>query len=106
MKNQIQSLGFNATQTLIELVDKRLEKISQITDRILEAKVILKLDKSDSRENKICEIRLVIPGHDLFAKKAAESFEQALDHVIRALEKQVHEWKTKLHDRQVKVVRE
>lgn len=106
MKTQIQSLGFDASQTLLNLVEKRLEKIGQISDRILEGKVILKVDKSDTRENKLCEIRLVIPGNDLFAKKTAETFELALDHVIHALEKQVHDWKTKLHDRQVKVVKE
>lgn len=105
MKTQIQSLGFDATIELQNLIDKRLEKIGQLSDRILEAKVILKLDKSDIRENKVCEIRLVIPGHDLFAKKTAVSFEQALDHVIHALEKQVHDWKDKLHDRQVKVAK-
>jgi ribosomal subunit interface protein len=103
MKTQIQSLGFDATRTLQKLINHRLEKIGQLSGRILEGKVILKLEKSDTHENKLCEIRLVIPGNDLFAKKMAASFEQALDHVIRALEKQVHDWKTKLRDRQVKV---
>lgn len=106
MKTQIQSLGFDANRALLKLIDKKLEKVGQTSDRILESKVMLKIDKSDTRENKICEIRLVIPGNDLFAKKTAETFEQALDHVIHALEKQVHDWKTKLHDRQVKVVKE
>lgn len=103
---QIQSLGFDASQALLELVNKRLEKFETITDRILESKVVLKVDKSATRENKICEIRLAIPGNDLFAKKTAETFEQALDLVVHALEKQVHDWKTKLHDRQVKIGKE
>ena len=105
MKTQIQSLGFDAKPSLINLINDRLEKIGHTSDRILESKVILKIDKSDTRENKMCEIRLIIPGKDLFAKKTAESFEQALDHVIHALEKQVHDWKTKLHDRQVKMTK-
>ncbi|HEV8515244.1 MAG TPA: HPF/RaiA family ribosome-associated protein [Cyclobacteriaceae bacterium] len=106
MKTQIQSLGFDANRDLLNLIDKKLEKIGQLSDRILEGKVVLKIDKSDTRENKICEIRLAIPGNDLFAKKMAESFEQAVDQVMHALEKQVHDWKTKLHDRQVKIVKE
>jgi ribosome-associated translation inhibitor RaiA len=77
-----------------------------LSDRILEGKVILKLDKSDTHENKVCEIRLVIPGNDLFAKKNAASFEQALDQAIHALEKQVQDWKNKLHDRQIKVLKD
>lgn len=106
MNIQIQTLGFDATQTLQKLINYRLEKLGQVSDRILEGKVILKLDKSDTHENKVCEIRLVIPGNDLFAKKHAASFEQALDLVIHALDKQAHDWKTKLHDRQVKIVKE
>ena len=106
MNTQIQSLGFDATKNLQKLINHRLEKIAQVSDRILEAKVILKLDKSDVQENKVCEIRLAIPGNDLFAKKKAASFEQALDQVIHALEKQVHDWKDKLHDRQVKVAKD
>lgn len=106
MKTQIQSLGFDANQSLLKFIDQKLEKIGHLTDRILEGKVILKIDKSDTRENKICEIRLVIPGNDLFAKKTAETFEQAVDHVTQALDKQVHDWKNKLHDRQVKIVKE
>ncbi|MBI1767197.1 MAG: ribosome-associated translation inhibitor RaiA [Bacteroidetes bacterium] len=105
MNTQVQSLGFDANPPLLELVNKRLEKIAQHSDRILEARVILKLDKSDTRENKRCEIRLVIPGNDLFAKKVGGTFEEALDHVIHALEKQVSDWKTTLHDRQVKVAK-
>src|SRR6185369_1809398 len=97
MNTQIQSLGFDASKKLQDLINERIEKIGQVSDRILEAKVILKLDKSDDHENKVCEIRLVIPGNDLFAKKKAVSFEQALDQVIHALEKQVHDWKNKLH---------
>jgi len=102
MNIQIQSIGFDATRTLQKLINHRLEKIGHVSDRILDGKVILKLDKSDTHENKVCEIRLVIPGNDLFAKKNAASFEQALDQVIHALEKQVHDWKDKLHDRQIK----
>ena len=106
MKTQIQSLDFNANSTLLKLVEDKLEKIYHFSDRIQEGKVILKLDKSDTRENKICEIRLVIPGNDLFAKKAGSTFEEALEHVVNALEKQITTWKTKSHDRQVKTAKD
>lgn len=43
MKTQVQSLGFDANPTLLELVNKRLEKIAQHSDRILEGRVVLKL---------------------------------------------------------------
>ena len=102
MKKQIQSLDFNANQALLDLINTKLEKISHFSDRILECNVILKLDKSDTRENKVCEIRLAIPGNDLFAKKAGKTFEEAFEQVIHALEKQLTTWKSKTHDRHVK----
>ncbi len=105
MKIQIQSLDFNANSALLKLIEDKIEKISHFTDRILESKVILKLDKSDTRENKICEIILVIPGNDLFAKKSGNTFEEALEHVVSALEKQIITWKTKSHDRQVRATK-
>jgi putative sigma-54 modulation protein len=53
------------------------------------------LDKSDSRDNKISEIKLLIPGNDLFATKQSTSFEEATTKTIDALKHQVLSWKEK-----------
>ncbi len=65
------------------------------SDRIIESRVLLKLDKSDTKENKISEIKLIIPGNDLFASKQAKSFEEATTKAVEALRRQIEEWKTK-----------
>ena len=57
---------------------------------------ILLLDKSDTRENKVCEIRLAIPGNDLFARKTAKTFDEAVGLTITTLERQVTNWKTRM----------
>ena len=67
MKIDIQTPGIKARQELLDLITEKVSKLEHLSDRILEARVLLKTEKSDIRDNKICEIRLVIPGNDLFA---------------------------------------
>ena len=55
-----------------------------------------KLDKKEGVENKIAEIKLAIPGKDLFAKKQCKSFEEATDLAVEALRKQIKKHKGKL----------
>ena len=58
--------------------------------------MILKTENTDSRENKIAEVRLVIKGYDLFAKKEATTFEEAIDLAAEALRKQLVKHKDKV----------
>jgi ribosomal subunit interface protein len=89
MKVVIQTPGFKATQKLLNFVSEKLQKLDQINDNILEGHVTLKLDKSDSQENKICEIKLSIRGKDLFAARQTQTFEEATSKVVTALKRQL-----------------
>jgi putative sigma-54 modulation protein len=93
MKINIQSPDFKADQKLIDFVIEKIEKLGKFSDQIHEANVTLKLDKSDSRENKICEIKLAIPGNDLFASKQCKTFEEAASKSSDALRSQIDSWK-------------
>ena len=93
MKITIQSPDFKADQKLIDFVNEKIEKLGKFSDRIHEANVTLKLDKSDPRDNKICEIRLGIPGNDLFASKQCKTFEEADAKTSDALKSQIDAWK-------------
>jgi putative sigma-54 modulation protein len=96
MKISIQSIDFNPRQELLDLVNEKFSKIERFSDRILEAKVILRVEKSENRENKICEVKLMIPGNDIFVKKQSESFEDAAQKVSDVLQREVKEWKEKM----------
>ncbi|MCK7530409.1 MAG: HPF/RaiA family ribosome-associated protein [Marinilabiliales bacterium] len=48
-----------------------------------------------SRENKISEIKLELPGGPLFARKQSKTFEEATDEAIDALKKQITKHKQK-----------
>ena len=49
-----------------------------------------------SHENKVAEIKVHIPGNDLFVKKQSETFESAIDQAIEALSIQVKKHKDKI----------
>ncbi|HYF66970.1 MAG TPA: HPF/RaiA family ribosome-associated protein [Ohtaekwangia sp.] len=96
MKTIIQTPDFKADQKLIDLVNEKLEKLGRFSDRIHESTVTLRLDRSETKENKICEIRLGIPGNDLFASKQCKTFEEALAKASDALKSQIETWKEKV----------
>ncbi|HLT74715.1 MAG TPA: HPF/RaiA family ribosome-associated protein [Ohtaekwangia sp.] len=89
MKIIIQTPDFKADQTLLDFVTEKVEKLKRFSDEILDANVTLRLDNSDTRENKVCEIRLGIPGNDLYASRQCKTFEEATSKTIDALRSQI-----------------
>ena len=96
MEVQVQAIHFNADQKLIRFIKDRLNKLNLFYDQIIGSEVYLRLDKSDFNRNKIVEIKVNIPGKDLFAKKQCKSFEEATDETIDALRRQLKKHKGKL----------
>ena len=95
MNIKIDSVHFDADKKLIEFIEKKVNKLTKKSSNIIGVEVVLKLDKSETNENKVAEIRLEVPGYDLFAKKQAKSFEESIDNVLSALEKQIERYKNK-----------
>ncbi|MDD4644757.1 MAG: ribosome-associated translation inhibitor RaiA [Bacteroidales bacterium] len=95
MTIKIQSVHFDADQKLLNFIEERVNKLSLFDDTILGAEVILRLDKNENTENKLSEIRLIISGYDLFAKRQCKSFEEAVDQTIEALKNQLLKQKGK-----------
>lgn len=96
MNVTIQSIKFNADKKLVEFIEKKLEKVEKFFDGIVGAEVFLRLENTQDQENKKVEIRLAIPGNDLFAEKASKSFEEGTDLCIEALKKQLVKTKEKM----------
>lgn len=95
MNIQIHSIHFDADQKLTNFIENKVKKLSQHYESIIGAEVFLRLDKAQNSENKITEIRVDIPGNDLFVKKQSNSFEAATDAAIDALRRQVIKHKEK-----------
>lgn len=96
MKVNINSVHFKTDRKLDTFINDKLKKLSSIYDGLIGSDVILKVSNDGDEENKIAEIRLIIKGADLFAKKKCKSFEEATDSAIEALRKQLKKHKEKL----------
>jgi len=96
MKLDIHSIHFDADVKLIDFIQKKCDKLEQYYDGIVSGEVFLRLENSETNENKVVEIKLEVPGKDCFAKKQAKSFEEATDESTEALRRQL----LKLKDRQ------
>lgn len=97
MDIRVQSIRFDASESLEAFVQKKVSKLEQYYDGILSAEVVLKVVKPEVALNKHASISLKIKNGDLFADKTADSFEEAIDVCAEALSKQLvkHKEKTK-----------
>lgn len=96
MNIKIQSVRFDADKKLIGYVESKVGKLNQVADDILSAEVILRIDNSDSNDNKTAEISIDIPqGKDIFAKKQSKTFEESIDLATDALRRQLKKFKEK-----------
>ena len=93
MDIKVHSVHFTADKKLVDFVNEKVGKLELFFDNIIASEVYLRLDKSQDGENKIAEVKILIPGKELFAKKQCKSFEEAADLAVEALRKQVHKHK-------------
>lgn len=96
MKISINSVKFKADKKLEDFVQEKVAKLASNYENLISTEVTLRLDNSADQQNKIAEIKLNLPGNDLFAKKQCTSFEEATDSAIDALRKQLVKHKDKI----------
>ena len=96
MTVNIQSLHFEADSKLIDHVNKKIAKIGNHHDRIMNVDVFLKLDNVMHQiKDKIAEIRVQIPKHEIFVKQSTKSFEESFDMALDAVLIQIKKVKEK-----------
>lgn len=95
MKVSIKSVHFKADSKLEQFIEKKVSKLSGMYEGVIGSEVTLKVDKAETRDNKIAELRIQVPGYDLYAKKQSNTFEEATDTAVDALKKQLEKHKGK-----------
>ena len=95
MEIRIQAIHFDATKQLEAFIQKKVSKLEQYYDGILSAEVTLKVVKPESAMNKNAAIRFNIKSGECFADKTKDTFEEAIDEIVDALEKQLVKFKEK-----------
>ncbi len=96
MKLQFHSIHFDADTKLIDFIQKKVDKLETFYDRVVDGEVFLRIN-NEGVENKTVEIRVKVPGSQLFAKEQARSFEAATDLATEALRNQIKKFKEKGH---------
>lgn len=97
MNIKVNSVHFTADQKLIDFVSKKVSKMDTFFEGILGAEVSLKVEKPETANNKVSEVMISLPAaENLFARKQADSFEEATDLAVEAIRRQLKRHKEKL----------
>lgn len=96
MNVNIQTVHFDADGKLLEYINKKMEKLNNFNDRIVQVNVFLKLDNVvHAIKDKIAEIRVHIPRHQFFVKSTSKSFEDSFDDALESMISQIKKNKEK-----------
>lgn len=93
MKVYTEAVQFKADEKLISFIDRKLSKMDHFFDRIINARVVLKLENSGQVRDKIAEVRLNVPGEVLIAKSTSRTFESSVDGAVASLKRQIIKYK-------------
>ena len=95
MEIKINAVGFSASSQLEDFIQKKISKLDKYHDGIIGSEVTLKMEKDDNLENKVVEVLLNVKGQEVFAKKNAKKFEEAVDELYDVVKRQLVKIKEK-----------
>lgn len=90
-----EAVQFKVDSKLVDFIEKKLSKMDQFFDRIINARVVLKLENTGQVREKIAEVRINVPGETLFVKVTHKSFEAAVEQAVDSLKRQIIKYKEK-----------
>ena len=95
MEVRIQSIHFDASEQLQVFIQKKVAKLEKYYDDIQKVEVSLKVVKPETAENKEAGVKVIVPSGDFYASKICDTFEEAIDLSVEAIEKQLVKYKEK-----------
>jgi len=97
MEIRIQSIHFTADQKLIDFVHKKIGKLDNFFNHIVDVDVFLKFNSAHSHiKEKSANIRLHVPGTTFDAEGLSTTFEDAVEQAAASLKTQLKKHKEKL----------
>ena len=92
MDKTIEPVNFNASKDLIEEVGDIFDKLTSYNDRIVSADIYMKTMRDNQPNNKKVEVRVFLPGKEVYVDQDAESFlsaaQQAFDRLKQLVTKE------------------
>ena len=95
MDINVKTIKFDATEKLQEFIQKKVGKLEKFCDNIRKVDVSLKVVKPETALNKQAAITVSLPGEELYADKVCNTFEEAIQETLAALERQLQKYKEK-----------
>lgn len=93
MKIDIQFVNMKTSETMHEYTTKRLNKLAEKFDWLINAYVFFKKENTPKEEGKICEIELSLNGPRVFASSNEKNYELAVKNTISDLKIQLEKRK-------------
>lgn len=96
MEIKVKAIHFDITDKLEGFVMKKIDKLARRYDSISDVEVNLTLVKPETAKNKEAGVKVSVPNAaDMFASKTADTFEEAFDLALEAVERQLEKTKSK-----------
>ena len=96
MDINIKAIHFDITEKLTAFINKKVERIVRRSPSVSTVDISLKVVKPETALNKQAIVRLTVPQLEEFvADKTADTFEEAIDVALDAIEKQLEKAKNK-----------
>lgn len=96
MDVRIQAIHFDATEKLVAFINKKAERLARHFPTITAIDASLKVVKPETALNKQVTIKVTVPQQEeLIADKTADTFEEAVDLALEALDRQLEKRKDK-----------
>jgi len=94
MEIRIQAIHFDIAERLTAFINKKAEKLARHNTAISDVDVTLKVVKPETAMNKEATVKVSSPKHeDIVASKTADTFEEAVDLCLDAINKQIEKKK-------------
>ena len=96
METRIKAIHFDIAEKLTAFINKKAERLGRHNESITDIDVTLKVVKPETAMNKEALIKVQVPQHaDIVATKVADTFEEAIDLCLEAIERQLEKIKGK-----------
>lgn len=89
MKIDIQTVGFDADQQLLDFADEKISGLNKFYENITGIDLYLKTVNNDRDKTKIAEIKVFIPGEPVFGEAQTDTFHGAIDLALEKVKKQL-----------------
>jgi putative sigma-54 modulation protein len=95
MEISVKAIKFDATEKLQDFIQKKVSKLEKYCSDIRKVEVSLKVVKPATALNKEVDLAVALPGEEMHVEKVCDTFEEAIDQSLAAMERQLARYKEK-----------